>query len=111
VTPEAQGFLLQEGTDLKYGARHLKRAIERHLVSPLANLLATEQVKLGDVLTVDWDDSQQHLLFLREAEGALLPKPAPKLDLAAPVAPPTDSRAVAVRHAAAGPGAAEASNR
>ena len=47
VTPEARAFLLREGTDIKYGARHLKRAIERHLVYPLANLLATEQVQLG----------------------------------------------------------------
>ncbi len=41
VTPAARELLLQEGTDLKYGARHLKRAIERHVVFPLANLLAT----------------------------------------------------------------------
>ena len=34
VTPAARTFLLQEGTDLKYGARHLKRAIERHVVYP-----------------------------------------------------------------------------
>ena len=47
VTPAARAFLLREGTDLKYGARHLKRAIERHLVYPLANLLATEQVASG----------------------------------------------------------------
>src|SRR5437588_394472 len=55
VTPGARAFLLREGTDLKYGARHLKRAIERHLVYPLANLLATDQVQLGDILSIDWD--------------------------------------------------------
>ena len=47
VTQPAKEFLLREGTDLKYGARHLKRAIERHLVYPLASLLATEQVLPG----------------------------------------------------------------
>src|ERR1039457_2756836 len=41
-TAAAKTFLLKEGTDTRYGARHLKRAIERHLVYPLANLLATE---------------------------------------------------------------------
>ena len=46
VTSEGRKFLLQEGTDQRYGARHLKRAIERHVVYPLANLLATEQVHL-----------------------------------------------------------------
>src|SRR4030081_797213 len=58
VTPEAREYLLREGTDLKYGARHLKRAIERHIVNPLANLLATEQVRMGDVLSIDWDASE-----------------------------------------------------
>jgi ATP-dependent Clp protease ATP-binding subunit ClpB len=76
VTPQAREFLLREGTDLKYGARHLKRAIERHLVYPLASLLATEQVALGDVLSIDWETSDSRLLFLKEAEGALLPVPA-----------------------------------
>jgi len=41
----AKSFLLREGTDVKYGARHLKRAIERLLVQPMSNLIATEQVK------------------------------------------------------------------
>ena len=55
VTSSARRFLLQEGTDIKYGARHLKRAIEKFVVYPLANLLATEQIRFGDMLVVDWD--------------------------------------------------------
>src|SRR5712675_2517887 len=55
ATPAARKFLLREGTDFKYGARHLKRAIEKFVVCPLANLLATEQVRFGDMLLVDWD--------------------------------------------------------
>src|SRR6201981_3066599 len=47
VTPAGRDFLLQEGTDQRYGARHLKRAIERHVVYPLANLLGPHQVKLA----------------------------------------------------------------
>ena len=50
VTTSARRFLLQEGTDIKYGARHLKRAIEKFVVYPLANLLATEQIRFGDML-------------------------------------------------------------
>lgn len=73
VTPAAREFLLREGTDLKYGARHLKRAIERHVVYPLASLLATEQVSLGDVLSIDWDGHENGLTFMKEAEGAHLP--------------------------------------
>ncbi len=77
VTPPAREFLLREGTDLKYGARHLKRAIERYLVYPLASLLATEQVHLGDMISVDWNGSENGLMFLKEAEGALVPMDSP----------------------------------
>jgi len=52
-TAGAKEFLLAEGTDLKYGARHLKRAIEHHLVLPLSSLLATEQIVTGDTINVD----------------------------------------------------------
>jgi ATP-dependent Clp protease ATP-binding subunit ClpB len=66
VTPAAREFLLREGTDMKYGARHLKRAIERHVVYPLASLLATEQVGLGDVISIDWNRSETELNFSKE---------------------------------------------
>src|ERR1019366_1211593 len=68
LTTEARGFLLQEGTDLKYGARHLKRAIERALVHPLSNLIASGQVSGGDVLRVDFDEESAALVFIKEAE-------------------------------------------
>jgi ATP-dependent Clp protease ATP-binding subunit ClpB len=80
VTQAARDFLLREGTDLKYGARHLKRAIERHVVYPLASLLATEQVSLGDVISIDWDGNEAGLKFSKEAEGALVPVTAPSTE-------------------------------
>jgi ATP-dependent Clp protease ATP-binding subunit ClpA len=69
ATDEAKGFLLQEGTDLKYGARHLKRAIERLLVQPMSNLIATDQVRGGDCVQVDFDAERKTLSFVKEAEG------------------------------------------
>jgi ATP-dependent Clp protease ATP-binding subunit ClpA len=80
VTQPAREFLLKEGTDMKYGARHLKRAIERHVVYPLASLLATEQVSLGDVISIDWHGGELGLTFLKEAEGALVPMASPAPD-------------------------------
>ncbi len=94
VTPAARAFLLQEGTDLKYGARHLKRAIERHVVYPLANLLATEQVRLGDLLCIDWDAGEGRLVFQREGEGAIVPMPTPQPKVAARAARASGGRAV-----------------
>ena len=73
VTDAGRDFLLQEGTDQRYGARHLKRAIERHVVYPLANLLATEQVHLGDLICIDWNKEQGILTFIREGENLALP--------------------------------------
>jgi ATP-dependent Clp protease ATP-binding subunit ClpA len=96
VTPAAQAFLLREGTDLKYGARHLKRAIERHVVYPLANLLATEQVRLGDILCIDWDINQGRLLFRKEGEGAVVPLAEPLPQVAAQAARASGGRPVEV---------------
>jgi ATP-dependent Clp protease ATP-binding subunit ClpB len=71
VTQPARDFLLREGTNLQYGARHLKRAIERYLTCPLASLLATEQVSMGDVISIDWDGKENGLRFWKESSGAL----------------------------------------
>jgi ATP-dependent Clp protease ATP-binding subunit ClpA len=65
-TSEAKEFLLHEGTDHKYGARHLKRAIERHLVYPISNLIATGQIGLGDVIKIDLGVSGDKLTFSKE---------------------------------------------
>lgn len=66
---EAKDYLLREGIDAKYGARHLKRAIERSLVQPLSNLIATDQIRMGDSIRIGVDPSTSQLTFLREAEG------------------------------------------
>lgn len=69
ATDPAKDFLLKEGTDVKYGARPLKRAIEKMLVHPMSNLIATEQIRGGDMLRVDFDSTDSRLVFLKEAEG------------------------------------------
>jgi len=69
VTTAAREFLLREGTDWKYGARHLKRSIDRHLVHPMSNLIATGQVRGGDLIRVGYDDSGTSLTFFKEAEN------------------------------------------
>jgi len=66
ITEEGCEFLLQEGTDQRYGARHLKRAIERYVVCPIARLLATAQVHQGDALLIDRYRGDEGLVFLRD---------------------------------------------
>ncbi len=70
---DARDFLIREGTDPKSGARPLKRAIERHLVLPLARLLSTGQVAAGDRVVVDFSRNPGALTFSRDET---IPAPA-----------------------------------
>ena len=65
-----ENFLLREGTDPKYGARHLKRAIEKNLVCPLASLVATSQLTFGDFVRIDLVPDGR-LIFTKTAERAV----------------------------------------
>src|SRR5882762_2023330 len=69
VTDSAREFLLVAGVDFKYGARQLKRAIERLLVQPLSNLMASDQIGRGDCIRVSHEHGSAGLLFGREVEG------------------------------------------
>jgi ATP-dependent Clp protease ATP-binding subunit ClpB len=82
MTSEGREFLLEEGIDQRYGARHLKRAIERHVVSPLARLLATDQVQAGDVLLIDRHPGEKGLAFLKDKEQR---PPRPPVPFVAPI--------------------------
>ena len=63
LTDSAREFLLTEGTDPRYGARHLKRAIERLLIQPLSNLMASGQIRRGDYLRVSHRAGSPSLIF------------------------------------------------
>jgi ATP-dependent Clp protease ATP-binding subunit ClpA len=70
VSDTAKQFLLREGTDARYGARHLRRAVERHLVAPVSNLIATGQLQSGDSVTVDFEAGR--LMFFKEIESTIV---------------------------------------
>src|SRR5215204_1193571 len=78
----AKDMLMKEGLDYKYGARHLKRAVERFLVYPLSNLVATGQIGLGDLVHVDVDGIRNRLVFSKSSGGALIQEMAEKPDTA-----------------------------
>jgi len=71
-TDTAKQLLLEEGTDYKYGARHLKRSIERFLVFPMSNLIATAQIEIGDLVIVDREEDDDRLVFSKRVGGALV---------------------------------------
>jgi ATP-dependent Clp protease ATP-binding subunit ClpB len=70
VIDSAKEFLLLEGTDSRYGARPLKRAIERLLVQPLSNLMTTGQIQPGDCIRVTHSDGSAELNFFRRVTEA-----------------------------------------
>ncbi len=52
LSDEAKDYLAREGYDPAYGARPLKRAIQKRIVDPLARLLLTGEVRDGDAISV-----------------------------------------------------------
>ena len=84
LTDQARELLLAEGTDLQYGARHLKRSIERFLVYPFANLVASGQARTGDVILVDAREEGRGLRFYRDESIASIAQAA--LEMAQPPA-------------------------
>jgi ATP-dependent Clp protease ATP-binding subunit ClpA len=70
-TDRAKDFLLSNGYDRRYGARPLKRAIEKFLVVPLSNLVATSQLACGDLVYADVDEFGTELCFGKAPGGAL----------------------------------------
>jgi len=68
-SPEVKQWLLREGTDPRYGARHLRRVIERSIVYALANLVATSQVITGDRIHINLNPDGT-LEFIKAAVAA-----------------------------------------
>jgi ATP-dependent Clp protease ATP-binding subunit ClpA len=98
LTSEAKEFLLREGTDMKYGARHLKRAIERSLVHPLSNLIASDQIRGGDLIKVDLDCECPSLSFTKEAEEMPAYAMVQMIDTTFPVQPQVAATAAEVEY-------------
>ena len=63
LSPQARAFLLERGTDARYGARPLRRAIEHELVDPISRLVVAERLVAGDVVEIDVEEDA--LAFFR----------------------------------------------
>ena len=72
LTGAAKELLLSQGTDVKYGARPLKRAIERLLVQPICSLIGTHQVRGGDCVQIDWERRLERLTFIKSRTGLVV---------------------------------------
>jgi ATP-dependent Clp protease ATP-binding subunit ClpA len=73
VTDSVKELLLLNATEQHYDPRRLKLAIERLIVYPLANLLATDRIQIGDMIRIDRDHDQPRVNFVREVEDLAPP--------------------------------------
>lgn len=71
-TPEVKALLLREGYSPEYGARFLKRTIQRRIVFPLSNLITTQQIQAHDFILLSLDEKGQ-IQFTVDAENATVP--------------------------------------
>src|SRR5262249_58475151 len=67
LSDNAVDFLLERGTDGRYGARHLKRILEKYLAFPFSSLIETQQMGSAGTLNVGLDRSTQKLTFCKQA--------------------------------------------
>lgn len=68
LTTAAKDFIAEKGYDSQFGARPLHRAIQKYLEDPLAEEILNMQVKAGDILVADLDDSKQKIHFSLKTE-------------------------------------------
>ncbi len=77
VTPAARGHLAKAGYDPDYGARPLRRLIQREIENPLAKLTLAGELREGGVAVVDYRDGM--LTFTVQASATPTPEQAPSL--------------------------------
>ena len=63
LTNEAKNYVLSKGTDLKYGARPLRRAIQRYVEDELSDMILKSELLNGDKVLVDYDKENDKLKF------------------------------------------------
>ncbi len=66
LTEDARAHLVRVGYDPNYGARPLKRAIQREVENPLARLIVSGELRDGTHLRVDYEPAKQELVFSQE---------------------------------------------
>ena len=69
ITEKAKEFIASKGYDIQFGARPLKRAIQKYLEDELAEMIIKASVVQGDTITVDFDSENQKIVMQVEHKG------------------------------------------
>ena len=75
LSEEARDFIAEKGYDPQFGARPLKRAIQKYLEDEMAEIIIKASVSPGDVIGVEYDKEQEKLQFIiSPSENKMLEK-------------------------------------
>jgi ATP-dependent Clp protease ATP-binding subunit ClpC len=61
ISPAAKDFIAEKGTDIQFGARPLKRAIQKYLEDEMAEVIIKASIEEGDTISVGFDKAKQHI--------------------------------------------------
>jgi ATP-dependent Clp protease ATP-binding subunit ClpC len=61
ISPAAKDFITEKGFDINFGARPLKRAIQKYLEDPMAEVIIKASVTNGDLISVSYNKKKDHL--------------------------------------------------
>ena len=64
VTSEAKKYILSKGTDIKYGARPLRRAVQRYVEDELSDMILKGELLIGQNIHIDFNKKENKLTFL-----------------------------------------------
>ena len=70
LTDAAKDFIAEKGYDSNFGARPLKRAIQKHLEDPIAEEILKGELTEGDTMEVDYDKEKEEIRILAKTKGA-----------------------------------------
>lgn len=79
ITDEAKDFIATKGYDIQFGARPLKRAIQKYLEDEMAEMIIRATVGEGDLIVVDFDKEEQKIITSIQRQGAIEGSKTPEL--------------------------------
>jgi ATP-dependent Clp protease ATP-binding subunit ClpC len=82
LSEEAKDYVLDKGYDIQYGARPLKRAIQKYLEDPMAEAIIKSSLVEGDTMLVDFDKEKEEITVDIQKKKGALPKGKAELPVA-----------------------------
>ncbi|MHC1704610.1 MAG: ATP-dependent Clp protease ATP-binding subunit [Tenuifilaceae bacterium] len=75
ISPAAKDFITEKGYDIQYGARPLKRAIQKYLEDPMAEVIIKSTMKPGDIISVGFNKKKEEITIKVITKGEVSTDP------------------------------------